>query len=726
MIKEISYDMKVSKSPIAIATFLIQQFKKTHSTVNIPPFLTGGVRVNIERVGLSLLNKNRMEFAKASKLLFKKKIMLFLLGTDEVALFMVKKMDWKTQEYKKPKNKSLGFIGVHDLFKSYGVSSGGKQAFYSFIRRLDKKNKTMNKQLAVGAVYIHGEVPAMFMPKSWLPYSWKDESEEPIPESVEQFERPDTKISVPPTKLKTEEKKVGGDLLKQELPANKLKSLVCDTAGGALQKTFQGNLDRSKAFVNSSLSSWADSSTESNGSLYLQTAVANLAKMKPQNIAPFLKWAKSIKRDGARYFYKGNKFSYKNHGSDQLFSSDPEIALLQHEQLAATIYKHTQDFLKKKGVKQLILFRGMEKSSNFSGFGVNIKKVTIKMNPLSSFSHSLEECLNFGPYIIAAVIPAARIFSCPLTGHGCYEEEEFVVIGGKMKGWGFDYSTFEDKKRDLIDKLEYDMEKIDSKIQDIEDRIAELEDRDSDQASNKAEELREKRDMLQEEYDRIESESDGIADDTDLTYNIEQQLEKIMLGEQKPVLSAEEEPEQEINVDEGDNADWTKQKLDVSLPLIGTPEFEEYLKQSGKTIEQLLAMPAYRLAHIKYAPVVAWLQRMAVTLDSEKAKAKVKPIAEVKQTLCHLATLNGIRERKDARDKIWFFGDNDGRHPHVYHSLLTNKSNKVVANNFRGVGNDHILFDPTKGYRTPAGEYLPILDTLTVREFFKRFFTAKP
>jgi hypothetical protein len=40
------------------------------------------------------------------------------------------------------------------------------------------------------------------------------------------------------------------------------------------------------------------------------------------------------------------------------------------------------------------------------------------------------------------------------------------------------------------------------------------------------------------------------------------------------------------------NADWTKQSWD--LPRYGSKKFEEYLKQSGMTLEEFQKLPVYQ------------------------------------------------------------------------------------------------------------------------------------
>jgi hypothetical protein len=59
-----------------------------------------------------------------------------------------------------------------------------------------------------------------------------------------------------------------------------------------------------------------------------------------------------------------------------------------------------------------------------------------------------------------------------------------------------------------------------------------------------------------------------------------------------------------IYIDEGDNADWTKQTLDFFVPdgaggtrrVRDCDDVREYLRMSGITIERFKQLPAYRLS----------------------------------------------------------------------------------------------------------------------------------
>ena len=92
-------------------------------------------------------------------------------------------------------------------------------------------------------------------------------------------------------------------------------------------------------------------------------------------------------------------------------------------------YDETQKLLKKKGIKNLYVYRGVGDSYNGE------KKVVLQ--PLSSFSLERVVAKNFGHNIIQMIVPAEKVFSCPLTGFGCTKETEVVVLGGEYETFKF-------------------------------------------------------------------------------------------------------------------------------------------------------------------------------------------------------------------------------------------------------------------------------------------------
>jgi len=110
----------------------------------------------------------------------------------------------------------------------------------------------------------------------------------------------------------------------------------------------------------------------------------------------------------------------------------------------------TQEYFKQKGITHVTLYRGM---------GVEIDDIpeevragqsivrTLEMRPLSSWSMSRVTASNFGGHgggfadtnvkagiIVSSVVPVEDILAIPLTGFGCLNEQEAVVIGRKREG----------------------------------------------------------------------------------------------------------------------------------------------------------------------------------------------------------------------------------------------------------------------------------------------------
>jgi hypothetical protein len=98
-------------------------------------------------------------------------------------------------------------------------------------------------------------------------------------------------------------------------------------------------------------------------------------------------------------------------------------------------YQHTQDTLKKADVEELQLHRGyVYDDKPRSG------SIEASLQSLSSFSRDRNVAVSFtdsnvGEHgaVISARVPRERIFSTALTGPGCLNEDEVIVLGGKLK-----------------------------------------------------------------------------------------------------------------------------------------------------------------------------------------------------------------------------------------------------------------------------------------------------
>jgi hypothetical protein len=106
-------------------------------------------------------------------------------------------------------------------------------------------------------------------------------------------------------------------------------------------------------------------------------------------------------------------------------------------------YKETQFRLKEAGVKALTVYRGMVEDPE-GGIDASMKRVIenreVHLQPASSFATEYSEAAGFASgssatlsHVMAITVPVERIFSTAVTGLGCLEESEVVVLGGKYQ-----------------------------------------------------------------------------------------------------------------------------------------------------------------------------------------------------------------------------------------------------------------------------------------------------
>lgn len=92
-------------------------------------------------------------------------------------------------------------------------------------------------------------------------------------------------------------------------------------------------------------------------------------------------------------------------------------------------YDNTQAYLKSKGITKVVLFRGIDSEFSKSEF---VGKYPAKLRPLSSWSTHASVALNFAPdnNILKITVDAKNVFSTAMTGTGCLNEKEVVLLGG--------------------------------------------------------------------------------------------------------------------------------------------------------------------------------------------------------------------------------------------------------------------------------------------------------
>ena len=101
------------------------------------------------------------------------------------------------------------------------------------------------------------------------------------------------------------------------------------------------------------------------------------------------------------------------------------------------MHNNTQKYLRSKGLKSIRVVRGY-----VGDIGIKISTplnpmttIKIKLQPMSSFSSKFRVAEDFAKVsfesesLIFAEVPANRVLSCPVTGFGCKNEFEWVILG---------------------------------------------------------------------------------------------------------------------------------------------------------------------------------------------------------------------------------------------------------------------------------------------------------
>ena len=100
-----------------------------------------------------------------------------------------------------------------------------------------------------------------------------------------------------------------------------------------------------------------------------------------------------------------------------LWSDDVIDAVLR------SVYENTQDELREAGLKQVVLYRGMNVEQSLKIGTI----FPLEMNALESWSTDFFTAKSFGDVVVEISVPAERVFSTGRTGLGCLFEKEFIV-----------------------------------------------------------------------------------------------------------------------------------------------------------------------------------------------------------------------------------------------------------------------------------------------------------
>lgn len=155
------------------------------------------------------------------------------------------------------------------------------------------------------------------------------------------------------------------------------------------------------------IDSWARSSTH-HESYSSQMAASSVHKTPATSL-------KSFDRDAFKAWSK---------------KSSDTIPQWLHEAVIRAEYDATQQFFKDRGIKRLVLYRGM---TGVAEGVVPSDTVKVKSFPLSSWSTQRNMAARFaafskGSVVLAMEVPVSMVQSTPFTGRGCLGEYEVVLI----------------------------------------------------------------------------------------------------------------------------------------------------------------------------------------------------------------------------------------------------------------------------------------------------------
>lgn len=312
------------------------------------------------------------------------------------------------------------------------------------------------------------------------------------------------------------------------------------------------------------IGNWANTSCDSN-----PTSVA-LQKAAAQEFT---------QKDYAQPWHdKGPKNESEEDDPDYIYRPDPED---EAEQLLADVgpglraflramYDETQEYFKKKGIKQVKLYRGMywqgrvgdgfedytpSKAADtypYKQIGIGPQRAKARLQPISSFSTSPKVAMNFagdgngGILLRMNTLPVEKVLGTALTGFGCLGEQEMVVMGGELLPCEVEDADYEGNGWQEQDKAT--------------------------------------------QYDDFWMDAAGIGNPSAKKYrHSPKQPAQKSLSPTVP-LTTEQMPVLNVDADLV-NADWTKQAW--NLPPYGSPLFNAYLRRAHMTVAQFERLPVY-------------------------------------------------------------------------------------------------------------------------------------
>jgi len=102
--------------------------------------------------------------------------------------------------------------------------------------------------------------------------------------------------------------------------------------------------------------------------------------------------------------------------------------------VARAMYDNTQSMLKASGISAVDVYRGMNQYTPVAARVLQDSTVVMRgyaaMNPLSAWSTSSGVAQDFGGLIGVMRVPAKGVFCTAMTGMGCANEQEVILLGG--------------------------------------------------------------------------------------------------------------------------------------------------------------------------------------------------------------------------------------------------------------------------------------------------------
>lgn len=180
---------------------------------------------------------------------------------------------------------------------------------------------------------------------------------------------------------------------------------------GAERGTPEAELLVRKAAVSSMVETWASSSNDSSDlSLHLQ--------------------------DATKRVFGTNAAAWPTKPSAQ-----PPHVLAVYDKFVKAQYDETQSMLKARGITEFTVYRGVGVRRALSETAAT--QMSLHSRPMSSWSTDPMVALGFATHtsygskkhgiVMRTTVPASKVISTPVTGVGCFNEREIVVLGGKSK-----------------------------------------------------------------------------------------------------------------------------------------------------------------------------------------------------------------------------------------------------------------------------------------------------